>query len=207
LMHPLDNTALRMSCATSNCSSVEVCRASAGFAAGLSVMVIAGQQLHAARAANPESALALQQLIAQQQTALMSRLSGKQAVVPHAAVAAVANSIAAFSAATANMAASAALQQQQAAAASAAPAENGTEDGQTAAGGSSPGGIARTSSAAVAAAAAAAGGGCVVRLAAMVERDELLDEEEYDDIVEDTRTEVAKYGALKQVGCKHRYLV
>jgi hypothetical protein len=177
-------------------------------AAGLSVMVIAGQQLHAARAANPESALALQQLIAQQQTALMQRLSGKQAVVPHAAVAAVANSIAAFSAATANLAASAALQQQQAAAA-AAPAATAATDGSkenaaaAAAGGGSPG-LAKSSSGALAAAAApaagaAAAGGCVVRLAAMVDRDELLDDEEYDDIVEDTRTEVAKYGPLKQV--------
>ena len=41
---------------------------------------------------------------------------------------------------------------------------------------------------------------CVVRLEHMVVREELLDGEEYDDILEDTREEVAKYGPLKQVG-------
>jgi hypothetical protein len=44
------------------------------------------------------------------------------------------------------------------------------------------------------------GGLCVVRLEQMVARDELLDGEEYEDILEDTREEVAKYGPLKQVG-------
>eukprot|EP00877_Chromochloris_zofingiensis_P014566 jgi/Chrzof1/9363/Cz04g00030.t1 len=33
----------------------------------------------------------------------------------------------------------------------------------------------------------------------MVQRDELLDDEEYADILDDTRDEVAKYGSLKSV--------
>lgn len=39
----------------------------------------------------------------------------------------------------------------------------------------------------------------VVQLENMVERDELLDDEEYEDLLEDTRGEVAKYGELVQV--------
>jgi hypothetical protein len=40
---------------------------------------------------------------------------------------------------------------------------------------------------------------CVVQLANMVEREELLDDEEYAEILQDTRGEVAKYGQLRQV--------
>ncbi len=57
--------------------------------------------------------------------------------------------------------------------------------------------------AAAAAAAAAAEevprNSCVVQLANMVEREELLDDEEYAEILQDTRGEVAKYGQLRQV--------
>jgi hypothetical protein len=44
---------------------------------------------------------------------------------------------------------------------------------------------------------------CVVRLSNMVQRDELLDEEEYQDIVEETSEEVSKYGKLKKVRRHH----
>lgn len=41
----------------------------------------------------------------------------------------------------------------------------------------------------------------MVQLAHMVDgREELLEEEEYNDLVEETRSEVAKYGQLLQVG-------
>lgn len=46
---------------------------------------------------------------------------------------------------------------------------------------------------------AAPAGPCVVRLAHMVEREELLDDEDYEDMVEDTREEVSKYGKLLAV--------
>jgi hypothetical protein len=45
----------------------------------------------------------------------------------------------------------------------------------------------------------AGAGLCVVRLEHMVVRDELLDDEDYEDILEETRDEVIKYGSLKQV--------
>jgi hypothetical protein len=40
---------------------------------------------------------------------------------------------------------------------------------------------------------------CVVKLDCMVEREELLEEEDYEEILEDTREEVAKYGKLRKV--------
>lgn len=51
----------------------------------------------------------------------------------------------------------------------------------------------------VGAAAAAAVDKCVVRLSNMVTREDLLDDEEYSEIVEETREEVSKYGKLREV--------
>eukprot|EP00879_Flechtneria_rotunda_P013232 GHRR01013817.1.p1 GENE.GHRR01013817.1~~GHRR01013817.1.p1 ORF type:complete len:453 (+),score=205.82 GHRR01013817.1:1432-2790(+) len=190
--------------------------------AGLSVMVIGGQQLRAARAGNPENTIALQQLIAQQQAALMQRLTkpgtpitaSQVAAAPAAGVAAEQTAITAAGGVASDAAAALPSHPLADAAAATPPqypgastpalpaevaaattsAEPGYEEGQVpegtpAATGGSSAGLARTGSVV----------GRVVRLACMVERDELLDDEEYEDLMEDTRTEVAKYGQLKQV--------
>lgn len=141
-------------------------------------MMIAGQQLRASRAGNPENAIALQQLITQQQAALMQRLTGKLAT-PVVAPTAIAPPAAA-PAATAHTALTAEVE--------GPPAAGEAEEGQAMEEPAAP----RTTATSIAV-------GNVVRLEGMVERDELVDDEEYKEMLEDTRVEVAKYGALKQV--------
>jgi len=46
---------------------------------------------------------------------------------------------------------------------------------------------------------AGGGGPCVIRLANMVQREDLLDQDEYNELLDDTRTEVSKYGRLLSV--------
>lgn len=152
--------------------------------------MIGGQQLRAARAGNPENAIALQQLIAQQQAALMQRLTGK----PVPAVAAPATAAAPVTAPTTSAAPTAMAPSQMPEAQAIAAPPPAAEDGQA-----QEGAPAASATAAALARASSIVVGRVVRLACMVERDELLDEEDYQDIMEDTKTEVSKYGALKQV--------
>lgn len=150
--------------------------------AGLSVVNVGPERLAVGRAANQEHVLALQQLIQQQQAALMQRLTGQ--VVPGAAAVVALPSVAATIGQTS--AAGVGLPPPPAAppAAAAVPAESGGLVQQ--------GSMARADSAAL-------GGLCVVRLECMVTRDELQDDEDYEDILDETREEVAKYGPLKQV--------
>lgn len=171
-----------------------------GAIAGLSVLTLGPERLTVSRAANHEHVVALQQLIQQQQAALMQRLTGRP--VPGA------DAVLALPAVAPPPAAAASLPQPPPEAfppppeeAPPAPAAADVAAASTAAAagaGVGPSGeVARQSS--MAHADSVSGGLCVVRLEHMVTRAELLDEEEYEDILDDTREEVAKYGPLKQV--------
>lgn len=173
--------------------------------AGLSVVSLGPERLIVTRAANQEHVVALQTLIQQQQTALMARLTGQP--IPGSAAAASAVQLPPPPVVPAPAAAAAAApplpeflppppaSPPAAAVAGVAGAPSAGAD-STAVGEAA--GVARTGS--MTRADSIGGGLCVVRLEQMVVRDELLDGEEYEDILEDTREEVAKYGPLKQVG-------
>lgn len=161
-------------------------------------MVIGGQQLRAARAGNPENAIALQQLITQQQAVLMQRLTGKPVTT---VMAPALTAVPAAPPATA--AAEASPTRQEAPAAASAPASAAAADVEDGQAPDLPGAASAPLGTAALGRVSSVATGRVVRLACMVERDELLEDEDYDDIMQDTRTEVAKYGALKQVSGTH----
>jgi hypothetical protein len=164
--------------------------------AGLSVLSVGSERLTVARAANQEHVVALQQLVHQQQAALTARLTGRP--FPAAVTAVALPSVAPAPAAAAAAAAASALTPPQQAAAGFAGVAGTALDGAAAAAG---GGSEVVKQASAMARADSAGAGlCVVRLEHMVVRDELLDDEDYEDILEETRDEVLKYGSLKQVG-------
>jgi len=162
--------------------------------AGLSVVNVGPERLAVGRAANQEHVLALQQLIQQQQAALMQRLTGK--VVPGAAAVVALPSVAAAIGQT--NAAGVGLPPPPAEAPPAAAAVPAGPAAPAAAAAGDGGGLVQQGSMARADS-AALGGLCVVRLECMVTREELQDDEDYDDILDETREEVAKYGPLKQV--------
>ncbi|KAI8468256.1 MAG: U2 snRNP auxiliary factor, large subunit [Monoraphidium minutum] len=110
-------------------------------AAGLGSMSLAGQQLSVARQGPLQNALALRQLAAQQQAALVARLTGKPPPPPVSLLGAL-----------------------------------------EAAGAAAPQAALRA-----------------VRLEGMVARDELVDPDEYSDLVADISEEVSKYGRLARV--------
>jgi hypothetical protein len=182
--------------------------------AGLSVLTLGPERLSVARAANQEHVLALQQLIQQQQAALLARLTGQPipgaaatVALPSAAPAPAAAAVAGPPAAAPPLpqeAAPAPLPAEEAAAQPPLPA--GSSSGAAAsAPAAGAGGVVESQSSSLphadsgAGAGAGAGGVGVVRLERMVLRSDLLDAEEYEDILDDTREEVAKYGPLKQV--------
>jgi hypothetical protein len=170
-----------------------------GAIAGLSVLTLGPERLTVSRAANHEHVVALQQLIQQQQAALMQRLTGRP--VPGADAVLALPPVAPAPAAAAAAAALLPLPPLEALPPppeEAPPAPAAADAAAVAgAGVGASGDVVRQSS--MAAADSVSSGLCVVRLEHMVTRGELLDEEEYEDILDDTREEVAKYGPLKQV--------
>lgn len=192
--------------------------------AGLSVLNVGGgpERLVVSRAANTEHVIALQQLIQQQQAALLQRLTGRTVPGAAGAAAGVGAVPTAAPTATAAMAAPAAatgaLPPLPAAVAVASTGAVAGGSGSSAAAAAAPPPAQppqQDSTVQLSDSGGAAGAGvgdaagqskqpqqqqlCVVRLECMVTREELLDAEEYEDILEDTREEVQKYGTLKQV--------
>ena len=152
--------------------------------AGLSATVVGGAPLVARRVVGGENAVALQQLIAQQQAALVQRLAGK---APPGAAGGLgglgllaSTGSGAIPAPSPTAAAGVGVAGAAAAGATAVGSEVGGQQQQQPV---EERGV----------------GLVVVQLENMVERDELLDDEEYEDLLEDTRGEVAKYGELVQV--------
>lgn len=178
--------------------------------AGLSVLTLGPERLTVARAANQEHVLALQQLIQQQQAALLARLTGQPLPGAVATVALPSAAPAPAPAAAAAPAAAPPLSQEAVppplpAADAALPSLPAGSSGAVAGAGAAAaasdaaGGVVASYSSSLARTDSGAGALCVVRLEHMVTRSELLDDEEYEDILDDTREEVAKYGPLKQV--------
>lgn len=145
--------------------------------AGLGSLEVApGRRLTVARVASAEHVLALQQLIQQQQAALLQRLTGLPLAAAAAAAPAGAHEPAGPGAAVAAAAGAAA----EPAAAAAAVAPSSPQQAQQ------PQQPQQAPP-------------CVVRLDGMVTRDQLADDAEVAELLDDVAAEVAKYGALTRV--------
>jgi splicing factor U2AF subunit len=160
--------------------------ATEGAVSGLSTTVVAGAPLVARRVVGGENAVALQQLIAQQQAALVQRLAGKGPPLG----APVGLGGLGVLASTGSGAVSAPSPTVPSAAAAAAGAAGGL------------GAVGSEASQQQLAVEEKGVGLVVVQLENMVDRDDLLDDEEYEDVMEDTKGEVAKYGELVQVSSR-----